>query len=270
MPLGATSSVYAWHRIGNLLAWLLLVHARCPLGRYVDDFFGASRAGVSWTGGRMMDMLCNCLGFLSDPKKSCDSSWTMDVLGLEVDLVWAQKLVRLRVMPEIARWWLAILGRLLEDRRLSAEESAKMAGRLSFAVTMSANRVGRAFIKPFYAQSNDPLPGGRCSSWLLTAAAWWRSYLSADFTSEHTTALARQHFVCWTDAAGQSRLIAAVVASPRGIWFTRCRAPDFIRDQLSPRDDHQIGVQEALAVMLLQASFPRLLVGSLVTNICGY
>ena len=72
----------------------------------------------------------------------------MDVLGLEVDLVWAQKWVRLRVMPEKARRWLAILERLLEDRLLFAEESAKMAGRLSFAVTMSANRVGRAFIKP--------------------------------------------------------------------------------------------------------------------------
>ena len=56
-------------------------------------------------------MLCNCLGFLSDPKKSCDFSWIMDVLGLEVDLVWARKLVRLRVMPEKARRWLAILER---------------------------------------------------------------------------------------------------------------------------------------------------------------
>ena len=167
---------------------------------------------------------------------------------------------------EKARRWLAILERLLEDRRLSAEESAKMAGRLSFAVTMSANRVGRAFVEPSYAQSNNPLPVGRCSSWLLTASAWWKGYLSAQFSSEHTTALARQHFVCWTDAAGQSRLIAAVVTSPRGIWFTRCRVPDFIREQLSPRDDHQIGVQEALAVMLLQASFPRLLAGSLVTT----
>ena len=89
MPLGVTSSMLARQRIGNLLVWLLLVQARCPLSRCVDDFFGASRAGVSWTGGRMTDMLCKSLGFSSDPKKSCGFSWIMDVQGLEVDLVWA-------------------------------------------------------------------------------------------------------------------------------------------------------------------------------------
>lgn len=186
--------------------------------------------------------------------------------GNGADLVWAQKLVRLRVTPEKARKWLAILVRLLENRRLSAEESANMVGRLAFAVAMPANRVGRAFIKPFYVQANDPLPGGRCSAWLLSAAACCRSFLSAQFTAEHTTAVVRQHFVWWTGAAGQSRLIAAVVTSPRGIWFTRCRAPDFIRDQLLPRDDHQIGVQEALTHLLLQASYSRLLAGSLVSE----
>ena len=65
---------------------------------------------MSWAGGRMLDMLCKCLGFLSDPKKSCDFIWIMDVLGLEVDLVWAQKLVRLRGLPEKDRRWLAMLG----------------------------------------------------------------------------------------------------------------------------------------------------------------
>ena len=38
MPFGATSSVYAWHRVGNLLSWILLTVAKAPVGRYVDDF----------------------------------------------------------------------------------------------------------------------------------------------------------------------------------------------------------------------------------------
>ena len=38
MPSGTTSSVYAWHRVGNLLAWIQLTVAKAPVGRYVDVF----------------------------------------------------------------------------------------------------------------------------------------------------------------------------------------------------------------------------------------
>ena len=91
------------------------------------------------------------------------------------------------------------------------------------------------------------------------------AYLSARFAATHSSALARPHLICWTDAAGASRLLAAVITSPRGLWFTRCRVPDFIWAQLLPRDDDQIGVQEALAVLLLQATFSQLCAGALVT-----
>ena len=50
-----------------------------------------------------------------------------------------------------------------------------------------------------------------------------------------------------------------------GLWFTRCRTPDLTWAQLLPRDDDQIGVQEALAVLLLQATFSQLCAGALVT-----
>ena len=66
MPFGATSSVYAWHRVGNLLTWILLIVAQAPVGRYVDDFFGASRDGVFWTGGRLLDILGLASGFPMD------------------------------------------------------------------------------------------------------------------------------------------------------------------------------------------------------------
>ena len=86
LPFGATSAVYAWHRVGNLLAWVILTSARAPLGRYVDDFFGASRSGIFWTGGKLLDVLGLALGFPMDPEKSVDYSILMDVLGIDVDL----------------------------------------------------------------------------------------------------------------------------------------------------------------------------------------
>ena len=86
MLFGATSAVYAWHQFGNLLVWVILTSAGAPLGRYVDDFFGASRSGIFWTGGKLLDVLGLALGFPMDPEKSVDYSVLMDVLGIEVDL----------------------------------------------------------------------------------------------------------------------------------------------------------------------------------------
>ena len=71
--------------------------------------------------------------------------------------------------------------------------------------------------------------------------------------------------MCWTDASGEARLIAAAIATPGQVWFCRAYVPDWIWNQLLPRADNQIGVQEALAVLLLVASFEGLLKGSLVT-----
>ena len=205
-----------------------MTQARFPLGHYVDDFLGAARTDIRWTGGYLLDILCSCLGFLADPSKANDFRWVMDVLGVEAHLVWADKLIRLRVSTDKIRKWLEVLARILADRRLTPEEASKMAGRLSFAVTAAGNKVGRAFIKPFYAQVFAPLPDSHCSGFLLSAVKWWMAYLFARFAATHSSALARPHLICWTDAAGASRLLAAVITSPRGLWFTRCRVPEFI------------------------------------------
>ena len=64
MLLGATSAVYAGHRFGNRLVWVILTYAGALLGRYVDDFFGASRSSIFWTGGKLLHNLGVALGFL--------------------------------------------------------------------------------------------------------------------------------------------------------------------------------------------------------------
>ena len=43
MPFGATSSVWAWHRIGAMLAHLARKLLHIPVLRYVDDYFSADR-----------------------------------------------------------------------------------------------------------------------------------------------------------------------------------------------------------------------------------
>ena len=101
----------------------------------------------------------------------------MHVVGIEVDLNWSRRLISLCVMQEAAAKWLEALRRILETQTLSPDKASRHAGRLSFAVSAAANRVGRAFVNPFYAQANAPMLGDRCSTWLLTATLWWVAYL---------------------------------------------------------------------------------------------
>ena len=115
MPFGATSAVYAWHRIGNLLAWVVLTTARAPLSRYVDDFFGASLHGIFWTGGKLLDVLGLALGFPMDDAKTVDCSVLMDVLGIEVVLQWARKLISTCVFADTAQKWVSVQDDLLES-----------------------------------------------------------------------------------------------------------------------------------------------------------
>ena len=56
MNCGVTSAVYAGHRFGNLLAWVILTSARAPLSRSVDDF-SELLAVVSLDGGKILDVL---------------------------------------------------------------------------------------------------------------------------------------------------------------------------------------------------------------------
>ena len=133
--------------------------------------------GIFWTGGKLLDVLGLALGLPMDDAKTVDCSVLMDVLGIEVDLQWARKLVSTCVSADKAQKWGSVLEDLLESMECSPELASKMAGRLSFAVIATCDRVGRAFVKPFYAQANCPLRGWRCGSRLLNASLLWRQYL---------------------------------------------------------------------------------------------
>ena len=76
----------------------------------------------------------------------------------------------------------------------------------------------------------------------------------------------RRSFIAWTDASGADRWLAAVLLDAAGsCWYTRCQTPQWLWDQLLPRGDHQIGIQEALAVLLFFATFRETLADSVVT-----
>ena len=94
MPFGTLSAVKAWRRSGALVRSIVRQVFKCPCGRYVDDFFGASRKGVVWHGERCTSFATTLLGLPCDTGKDDESLSSILILGAEVAIEWACKATR--------------------------------------------------------------------------------------------------------------------------------------------------------------------------------
>ena len=263
MPFGTVSAVYAWHRVGHMM-WLILVRLfKAPACRYVDDYFGASKTGVVFSAAKVLTIMSRLLGFPTDHAKDDDATWNLVVLGALVSVSWAEQKVFTRVNPDKAKKYQAVLQQMLDSNVLTAGDASKMAGRLSFSVTVSGNRAGRAYIKPFYAQAHEPLPQSSLSPWLRRAGQWFMQYLECCPTSIRTCPdAARTQVVTWSDAAGESKWVAAVIWHNQQFLFTRMQTPAQLWKLLLDRGDHQIQFQEVLGLLLAWGTFCPLLKGA--------
>ena len=267
-PFGTIAAVYSWHRVGHLLKLLVLMLFLAPVCRYVDDFFGASKVGVKLTGGVILSVLASLLGYPCarpcDESKSADLAVAMTVLGSLCAVSFSECVLYTKVDPEKAQKYRAQLASLLSSQTLSAGEASKLAGRLSFAVTVSGNHVGRAFIKPCYAQARSPLPHDMVSPRLHQAAEWFDAYLQVcPAAARRCKATERTQCVTWSDAAGATRWVAAVLEAGGQYFWTRMQTPDFVWGQLLDRGDSQIGFQEMLGLLLVWETFQSWLAGAL-------
>ena len=135
----------------------------------------------------------------------------------------------------------------LQDGTVEAGEAAKHAGRMSFAVTVAADRCGRAYV---------------LSMWTRLSLQWWIAFLEDDELKwRSTVAIQRTRVFAWTDAAGESRMLSAMI-HVAGQWhFTYLRMPATVWQLLLPRRGHQIALQELIAVVMLVATFGEELMG---------
>ena len=142
LPLGCIAAVHAWHRVVALVTAFIGRILRAPAFRYVDDMFGASKVGVFWSAGRCLDVITAILGLPLDADKSEDSVLSLIVLGARV--VVSRSEIALAVAEEKAAFWVTILITILITGICTAATAREFVGRLSFTVSLAANRVGRA------------------------------------------------------------------------------------------------------------------------------
>ena len=125
MPFGSVSAVYAWHRMGGFVWWLIVKILKIPLARYVDDFFGASKEGISVTGGVAVSILSDLLGIPCDDDKSVDYASLMVVLGIQINIDFSRKLITMVIQAAKALAWRSLLESILLEGCLDPGMAAK-------------------------------------------------------------------------------------------------------------------------------------------------
>ena len=151
VSFGTTSVVHAWHRTGAFLLAAARRLCLAPSGRYVDDFFGVSKAGVELHGGDCLDVLGQLVGFPCKPEKSVTQVAELVLLGAHVAVCLATQSISVHIDEKKVDRWSAALAEIVKTERCERAAAEKMAGRLNFAVSVSMGKVGRAYIGSFYA-----------------------------------------------------------------------------------------------------------------------
>ena len=171
MMFGSVGSVHGWDRVGSLLRHIARRWLRIPVLRYVDDYFsveGRRTAGHAMQCFVRMVRALMGTGAVAARKTEC--SLPLAILGIEVNA--NQEGVTLEVTPEKRQEWGDRLQEAENTGIMTAGEASKHAGRLGFAAQKCFKKIGRAMLRPLFAQQYAPLKGGRISPMLRKAINW--------------------------------------------------------------------------------------------------
>jgi hypothetical protein len=253
-PFGATSSVYAWHRVGAMIQHIAIALLRIPILRYVDDFFAVERAELAEHSMQCFARLVRIL-FGDDvvQEKKLQHGNPLTILGLRVSADDKQAVA----WPDEEKTvkWVAQIDRALDANKLHPVEAAKMAGRLNFAVQHAFLRIGKAAIVPVYRQQHDPLRGNRISAVLREALEWWKKFLRNPTRAVTKYDETVRHVHIFTDARSTPPRLAAVMLVDGKLSFTDAPPTPEVIEQLLKRDDQQIMALEMIAAYFGLSSF---------------
>ena len=247
MPFGASANVEAWYDIGELLQDLSRNIVRIPVSRYVDDYFAAERKELMQHAMVCFARLVRAVlgqGAISERKLEYGNS--LVILGMLVEPCVAG--VTFRLCPTRAKKWAQQLRDAIDSGYLDAGSAQKLAGRLTWATQWLFNKVGRAMIRPIYAQHCSGT--GTVSARLLSALKWWLEVLEHGVTEVRPWRLSRSN-ICrlYVDAASTPACCAAVLCIDGKKLYTSWEPSVEQMRQFKKRRDKQIMTLEILAIL---------------------
>ena len=135
--------------------------------------------------------------------------------------------------------WLQQIDCAISDEYLDGGSAQKLSGRLSWATQLLFHRVGRAMIKPIFAQQTTH--NGHVGPRLLSALKWWWEVLAFDVCESREWSRPRDppcHL--FVDAASSPPRLAAVLVKDGEVSYTDCSPCNALMTQLADRRDKQI------------------------------
>lgn len=144
------------------------------------------------------------------------------------------------ICPKKRAKWLLQIQHALEADRLDAGSASKLAGRLNFATQRLFRRLGRAMVRPIYAQTSSTT--GKIGARLRDALEWWLRVLTLEITECCPLGQHDEHNICkmLVDAASTPAHCAVVACIDGEIYYTDAAPSDRMVAQLQARRDKQI------------------------------
>ena len=162
--------------------------------------------------------------------------------------------IRFTVCREKADKWMLTIQQAIEQQHLAAGSAQKLAGRLTWATQHLFRKLGRAMIKPLFAQCSSST--GKVGPRLLTALKWWSEILSEDITECKAWVEPKQRSChLFVDAASTPPRCAAVLIMDGGVWYTDVEPEEAVMKSFMQRRDKQIMTLEILAILLSISTF---------------
>ena len=180
-PFGAKASVLNWERVGRFLCTVARRLLHIAMFEYVDDYFAAENPCVVEHAMQCFAKIVRAL--LGSSAIAADKLMfgaSLDILGVNVMLAWDR--FAMRPSNEEMKKCLVVINLALAEGVLRPGCASKLAGRLQWACQYMFHRLGRAMVRPLYAQCQSR-NGSVCKD-LRIALCWWQQVLHMDFVEE--------------------------------------------------------------------------------------
>ena len=165
---GAIGSVLAWDRVGEMIKIVCLRLLKIPSFRWVDDYFSVEPEGTT---EHTKNCFARCvramLGQDAIENKKLQHGNKLTILGIDV-LSNSKEIVMWPTQQKVQQWTNE-LQKHEQSRRMTPGAASKMAGRPNFATQHCFKKMGRAMVRPFYAQQYSRKSCGKCDDALLGA-----------------------------------------------------------------------------------------------------
>ena len=150
-----------------------------------------------------------------------------------------KKGVSFAVCPVEAEKWLSEIQQAIVAKRLDCGSAQKLAGRLTWSTQFLFHKLGRAMIKPVYAQKISAT--GSVGPRLLSALKWWSNVLRLKVSEDRPWHRGCEK-VCrlFVDAASTPAYCAVVAFIDGKRFYTAMAPPEHLLRQLAARRDKQI------------------------------